>query len=217
MPIIHDKKAIFIHIPKTGGKSLTEILFPNGRPPNRLKYLEGPLVIPKYGQRHLSHLPYVIVKELIGIDAWDSYWKFAFVRNPWDRTVSNYFYLQQKFPKHEHPMLKFTHTSTFPEFIKALEKTLFIRDQFAQWGKDHFIPQYEYIWDGTNLVVDFCGRFENFNTDVDIILSKLKIKAEIPFKNSSKHLPFQEYYTPELINTVGELYQKDVDLFGYEF
>src|SRR5258707_7699115 len=65
-------RCIFIHIPKTAGTSLSQALF----------------------GRHSRHIPY-IEYEKGNPRKFRQYFKFTFVRNPWDRLVSTYFFLKQ--------------------------------------------------------------------------------------------------------------------------
>ena len=73
--ILHPCKATFIHIPKTGGTSITKWLEKNFKTDNRRKH------------GYLSHAE-AIWKDLG--------WTFSIVRNPFDRIASSYFY-QKKF------------------------------------------------------------------------------------------------------------------------
>jgi hypothetical protein len=62
-------RCIFIHIPKTAGASIALSLF--NEPPRHVHYRDFEIANP---------------------DKFRRYFKFAFVRNPWDRLVSSYFY-----------------------------------------------------------------------------------------------------------------------------
>jgi chondroitin 4-sulfotransferase 11 len=76
-PSFHSKKCIFVHIPKTAGTSVTDALFGTPRPRHRpLQWYEG-----------------------MEPELYKEYFKFAFVRNPWDRLVSGYHYVVNKKPK----------------------------------------------------------------------------------------------------------------------
>src|SRR6185312_6788568 len=68
-----ETRSIFVHIPKTGGVSLTNSL---------------------YGNRAGRHATLGTYQVVFPARAFYSYFKFAFVRNPWDRLYSAYRYLQ---------------------------------------------------------------------------------------------------------------------------
>ena len=69
--ISHKHKFIFTHIPKTGGTSITRALNPNAGIKNK----------------PLKEMP---LKDK------EDYFKFTFVRNPWDRAVSMFFFRQKR-------------------------------------------------------------------------------------------------------------------------
>ncbi|MFO8053169.1 MAG: sulfotransferase family 2 domain-containing protein [Candidatus Omnitrophota bacterium] len=78
MLISHTYKFIFLHIPKTAGSSVAATLKRNL---NKNDLLLCP------------HTKAVRLK-LTAKDKWKDYFKFTFVRNPWDRMVSAYFFLR---------------------------------------------------------------------------------------------------------------------------
>ena len=67
---------IYIHIPKTGGMSIETILGAD------IKELHNKSIKIKHGYPTDWNYP----------KYWEKYYKFTFVRNPWDRVVSSYFY-----------------------------------------------------------------------------------------------------------------------------
>src|SRR5690606_31345973 len=95
--ISHKLKIIFIHIPKCAGSSVKDYYFNkpklDWRQPN-YELLYG--WCPKR-RIHLQHATpkELIETELIPKEIWDSYFKFAFVRNPWDRAYSDYLWIQK--------------------------------------------------------------------------------------------------------------------------
>jgi hypothetical protein len=131
-----------------------------------------------------------------------NYFKFCFVRNPWQRTVSAWEYLiHQKWAN----MKQF---STFEIFIKNMPS------RFA-----HLKPQCDWICDNNqNVIVDFIGRFENLQEDFNIICDKIGIpKQKLPHKNKTKHKHYTEYYDDETREIVAKKFAKDIEYFNYEF
>ena len=69
--ISDEYKAIFTHIDKTGGSSITSMLNNGGREETKYKHR--------------------ILSEMINDDN-KNYFKFAFVRNPYERVLSKYYH-----------------------------------------------------------------------------------------------------------------------------
>lgn len=135
---------------------------------------------------------------------WNDCFKFAFVRNPWDRMVSSWSYCKSK----TNSSIKFEEFVTQYPFQKV----------FWDW---HTQPQYIHLTDETTgeLIVDFVGKLENLKEDLDKIKKILKIDKELrlPVVNKSKHESYKEYYTKELVEIVANIFYEDVNRFGYEF
>jgi len=132
--------------------------------------------------------------------------KFTIVRNPFDRVVSAFHYLQ------EH----------HPETISADENFVdFIKTRFSKYGVEidrHFHHQYPNIIFNGNIFVDYIGRFENLKDDWKTIASKIDCSQELPHINKSKHEPYQTYYDDkECFEIVSSVYKKDIELLEYSY
>ena len=195
------RKFIFVHIPKTGGQSLYTNLGgwtsvkPHGFDRGLKKY------------RHHFTMSEYLEHGYLGGDKFELYFKFGFVRNPWDRILSEYKYALRIYSKFR--------ISNLRGFIKKY------------WGnsrrhstiKQHIRPQYEFLYntDG-NCMVDFIGRFENLQEDFNVVCDKIGIaRMELPHKNKSKHKHYTEYYDEETKQIVAEKYAKDIEMFGYKY
>jgi chondroitin 4-sulfotransferase 11 len=79
--------------------------------------------------------------------------------------------------------------------------------------------QLDYVGDESgNLLIDFVGCVENFETDIRKVLNTIGIEQEvIPRDNSSTHKHYSEFYTPEIEMIVREKFKGDIEFFGYEF
>lgn len=225
--ISHRFKCVFVHIPKTAGQSV-EHFFLNQHElswKEKDKLLQSKNTLPDKGPERLSHL---LASEYydcghINKSDYDNYFSFAFVRNPWERLVSEY--LHKKIDKKM--SLKDFVLKGWPE-----------ADSFSDKYR-HVIPQAEFLYDGAgNQLVDFIGRFENLQQDFDNVCHVLNLPdSRLPHKNSSysfrrlwtrrlRHLfrlnkrvkkHYSEYYDDELKSIVADIYAKDIALFGYEF
>ena len=189
--INHDKKIIFVHIPKTGGTSIESLFCASP-----LYGKEKHLMTHEYDTKHLK-----------------LYFKFSFVRNPWDRSLSYYFFRLKK----NYEM--FGHGDSFLNWIKFLGNC---RDNDY---KNNFFQFYlsiqnqsEFIFRNDYLMVDYVGKFENLQQDFNAICDKAKMsRRRLPHKNKSNHKHYTEYYDDETRQIVAEKYAKDIEYFGYEF
>ena len=88
---------------------------------------------------------------------YDSLFKFAFVRNPWDLQVSSYHHIQRERPH----LLK--EAETFDAFLRRK----FDPERPWQYHIDTSItPQSDYLVDlKGNLIVDFIGKYETLQQD----------------------------------------------------
>jgi len=130
--------------------------------------------------------------------------KFTIVRNPWDRVVSRFFFLQQI--RHRRLYKK----ETFSSFVKS---GLFIKSHID----NHIDFQYPKIFFNGGIFIDFIGRFENMKRDWRIISSVIGCNPKLPYLNESKHEPYQSYYDEETKAIVADYYRKDIELLGYSF
>lgn len=139
--------------------------------------------------------------------SWDDYFKFTFVRNPWDRVVSGYFY----FKNHPNP----------PTPYGQERKKLANENTFEWWVKnviDSKNSQYHGIHDGQNMLVDYIGKTETLQQDLDIILDKLHLpRVAVQCLNNSSHKHYTEYYDIKTAICVHNIFREDVDYFGYKF
>ena len=191
--INHRHSFIFIHINKCGGTTIDTVLGGGFR---------GHAKIRSYISRRR---------------AFSHYFKFAFVRNPWDRMVSFYHYqLQNRW--RSFPTLKSRARSgkddiSFDEFIK----TWMSKKNRGTSLNTHSCYSWLTDFEG-NLAVDFVGRFENFQQDFDFVCDKINFPRQpLLHENKSNHDHYTEYYNEETIQIVAERFAEDVEHFGYEF
>jgi hypothetical protein len=212
--ISHNHKCIFVHIPKTGGQSI-ELVFLKDLGLNwkaRLPLLMGPNPNRKIGPPRLAHLKaseYVRYRYL-SQELYEQYFKFAFVRNPWDRVTSLFRYLG------------YSKKVSFNIFVTKVLVPRLWKSQYWFVG-----PQYEYIYDDKgNLNVDYVGRLEHLESHFRHVEQRLGLSMGVSHANkssgkttSSTNHPkvFQEYYDAEMQEIVADLYRKDIELFGYAF
>ena len=187
--MVDDKlKFIFIHIPKCGGVSMYKAL-------NASRKDQGHA----YLCEHMS-------------DSNMDYFKFCFIRNPWDRFVSNYHYFK-KFGRDGKGDVKMgsivNQYDDFKSFTKGINNI-----PESKLTYNHFDPQYK--WFDNRL--DFIGRFEYIQKDFDTVCDKIDIpKIKLPHRNKSNHTHYTDYYDDETREIVAEKYAIDIEVFNYKF
>ena len=170
-------KVIFIHVIKTAGVSIASALNMKGTN---------------------NHSSASEIRKQVGEKIWNGYFKFTFVRNPFDKIVSQYHYNQRN---------NFTSKDlTFKEYVKEWS----LGKKISKFPQQHLF----YIDDK----LDFIGKFENLQEDFNVVCDKIGIpQQQLPHKNQSKHKCYTEYYDEETKQIVAEKYAKDIEYFGYKF
>lgn len=152
----------------------------------------------------------------INKEIWDGYFKFAFVRNPWDRLVSAFYHFKETnkdrvFSKLSKVCNKKGKYITFKEFVIACLVNKAIKNI-------HWEPQYLVVCDkDKNIILDHIARFERFDEEISFIFNKIKLDEKINHLNFSKHEHYTYYYDEETINIAEEYYKTDIEMFGYKF
>lgn len=155
-----------------------------------------------------------------------SYFKFAFVRNPWDRLVSCYL---NKLSEEDCPGMKYPASLSakvycgmpFSEFVEVVAETPDSRANL------HFRSQSSMIC-GTlggeerrHPLVDFVGRFENLQADFKVVAQRIGGGAGLQLGHlmrSNRNLrSYAEFYDGTLESLVSERYREDIGKFGYSF
>lgn len=188
-------KFIFIHVPKCCGSSIEKVLADDScilrgnTWPHNLK-LHYPL----------NHCTLNDIKESKVLHPnFDKFYSFTFVRNPFSRLVSEYFYLKDR--------LKLSND------IKKELIYLASQNKNGVMG-NHCMHQHKFINDKIN----FIGKFENLQEDFDIICDKIGIpQQQLPHHNKTKHKHYTEYYDDETREIVAQKYARDIEYFGYKF
>jgi len=211
--IFWNTNSVFIRVPKTGSTSILYSLLECSDECTEHQFnkvfdaLKPQFLYENYGDDP-NHVSYEVLnnntcegdRKLI-----NSFFKFAFVRNPFDRVVSIYKYMQQ------HDGIKCSENFVIPSDFKEFVSINLI-NHTAEDG----------IWfsDQTSQVIDcdFIGRFETLQSDFDIVCKKLGItRKSLPMKNRTSHKHYSEYYDEETVEIVARKYRADIIRFGYKF
>lgn len=186
-----DKKFIFIHIPKTAGSSM-ELVFG--------------------GCDHETIYDYNTNVNI------DNYYKFCFVRNPFDRLISSFF-------KDYERIISNYNIYYFSDFVYLLYDKLYENfippKNFNMFSYTNYfkiiqvIPQYLFISINNSIKMDFIGRFESITEHWNFLSKKFDFKQNITKFNSGKHDHYSVYYNNNLKKKVEKIYAKDFELFEY--
>ena len=186
--------ALFIHIPKSAGRSVVRGLF---------------------DVKSVEHAPADWYQQL-DPDKFERYFKFTFVRNPWDRAVSAYTYLCKggsPASKEDQYWANFANRfDSFDDFVSNwMSEENILRNAL-------FTPQVTFLKDTFGQVnMDFIGRFENLDADFNEVAEKLQITAQLPHLNQSRAEDYQTFYTPDSRDVIARLYAEDIAAFNYSF
>ena len=223
--INHDLKAIFIHNPKTGGSYISKILddFYNFRHISFVPDKNNPkLNKPQYFQEEDSLIKINgIINFKIGssefLDLTDmtheqlnSYYKFTFIRNPYDKIVSAFKFISNGYSS----------ICTFQEFIykkQNCKNNIFVHS---------FINQYDFLLDHNNkLDINFLGDFNNLNEELINVLKKLGVKEithgkliteNIKINHSLNTSYYYKYFNEETLKVVNMYFKNDFDKFHFK-
>lgn len=97
--ICRERNIIFVHIPKTGGSSIEDIIWGPDRRSRTEEQLWNARTHPgfnRYQSGSPQHLLATHIREEVGYDLFNRCFRFSFIRNPWDRTVSQYVYMKKR-------------------------------------------------------------------------------------------------------------------------
>lgn len=205
--ISHKHRCIFIHIPRSGGSSIEDVVWPE---PRREADLWMGFVSPhsnRYQTGGLQHLTARLVREVVGQRVFNEYFKFTFVRNPWDKAISQFAYLSQR--------------GDLRRFLGAPEGLSFsdYLDRIGSCAHVQWSPQYDFLYDEDGEpLVDFVGRFERLTEDARTVFERLGISCPVlPHTRASAHPPYATYYDDHARRRIQDLYAKDISEFNYHF
>ena len=215
--VLEPYKSIYFFIPKVACTSLKKVI-------------SDTLDIPPYDPSqpdsyiHLRNFPYIRKSK---IDKnYKMYFKFCFVRNPFDRIVSCY-------------SNKISQDKTLNnEWFSNGVARIFKKYKQAFWGgmrfenfltsvaniddnraDPHFRSQWTTVVDNkNNYLPDFIGKFENLQKDFAFVTKKIGFPVnELPHLLKSDHKNYRNYYNEKTITLVRQRYARDLEMFSYDF
>lgn len=214
MPISHKHKAIFVHIPKTGGVSLGKYLDIRRLTQNLYRHSKYSK-FQYYGMWYpLQHLPADIIKK-IHPDKFKKYYKFSFVRNPYNRILSLYLFTnKKKWEKMKNEGIEINDT-TLANISKNFEKWL---DKLIKTNDYRKLTQTRFLFEKNKLIVDEVFRFEDMESELKKLEQKFKLKFDYDNIHNSSTTMFdrKKLLTPKIKEKIYNFYKEDFDNFGYD-
>ncbi|MHB8911823.1 MAG: sulfotransferase family 2 domain-containing protein [Lysobacter sp.] len=207
MIISHQHRFVFTAIPKTGTHSVRQAL----REHLSADDLEqvGLFVDKRFPFEELAairhgHISLQQIRPFLGEEAFTSYLKFAFVRNPFDRFVSYCAFMTR------------ANGAFLANPQAVMRHVLFVAPPMQHVL---FRPQHSFLTDADGLLLsDTVGRVEEMQASYDALCERIGIAgASLGQVNSSRRGGYRDYYDQPLIDGVAALYRRDLELFGYEF
>lgn len=211
MIISPGRKFIFVHIPKTGGTSLAlaledramkdDILIgdtpKSQRRKGRLKHLNAPGRVWKHST----------LADMAGVVDPAAYFVVTLVRNPWDRMVSYYHWLQAQ--SFDNPAVTLAKAVEFSAFLNhPLTSASFAAHPFGS-----------YVTDAAG--VEHCqlfARLEHLAQDLAPLWAHLGFSCNVGRENASaRRRDWRAYYTDADAAHLGRICAEDVSRFGYRF
>jgi hypothetical protein len=213
MSIVISKKnkLIFFHLPKNGGTSVSDLLLRNEN--YYYSWVIFSKILKKFTRKnnfffdnfqnkiHLlsSHEPVKSIEEKISPQIFNTYFKFAIVRNPYSRFVSRYNYTK---------LISNINHLKFSEFVKQFIKFNMITDK-----------QYQFLLNKNGKIgVDKVFKLENINKDINEITSRININPNKFYRiNTSTYDDYKQYYDADTKKIVENFCKEDLDFFNYHF
>ncbi len=200
-------RCIFVHIPKSGGTSIEDVIWPLPRCESDLWMGFIDAYHNKYQTGGLQHLTAAQIRTEVGEMRFAAYWRFSIVRNPFDRLVSQYASMPKRPDLCE--FIGFAPDGDFSAYLDAIA-----RKPHVQW-----MSQVAFLTgDDGALLVDTLYRYETFAQGAVAIFARLGLAARhIPHANRGDRGPYQDYYGAAERRFVAEMFAADLARFGYRF
>lgn len=154
---------------------------------------------PRLGAYYYEHMPAWRIRELVGDNVWNSYFKFCVERNPWDKVVSYYLW------------------KVYGQQRKMLP--------FEQWiaRKTHRLPtDADLYFEGDTCLMDKVYEFKQLDDMIADLKTHTGIDIPTPLPREKTDIktdrqPYQSYYNDDTRERIAELFAREIALMGYEF
>ena len=207
-----DKKFLFSHPQKCGGSSIELAL------QRELKLNDEDHMV--YLHKHLGLSSVIEIIEKHGYDVKD-FFKFAIIRNPWDRMVSWYYMAKNVLIYH-----KLNDPNSPPAeiyFYKKIESMNFQDFCVFQYDEpiNRLVPTEELLCHNGEFLMDFVIQFDHIKEGFDYCMQKIGFTnmklPHVEFNTHRPKVPYQSYYNNKTKDIIGKQFKFDIDFFGFTF
>jgi len=210
-------KAIYLFIPKVACTSIKKLIADT---------LEIPPYDPSKPDSYIHKRNFPYAKKHRIYDDYRGYFKFCFVRNPFDRLVSCYSNKISRDKDLDNEWFNKGVARIFKKYKKLFWGGMGFEDFVASVARipdaqadSHFRSQWLATVDNNNKpLADFIGKFENLQEDFASVSQKIGFPAlQLPHLLKTDRKNYRQYYTSRSIENVQQRYARDFELFQYDF
>ncbi|GBF80254.1 sulfotransferase family 2 domain-containing protein [Aphanothece sacrum] len=148
-----------------------------------------------------NHISAREIKNWLNDEIWYEYFKFCFERNPYDRIISLYYHYISYLPEKDEKM-------TLSDFINS--DLIF---GLRKWGFDIYTIDKEIVVDQVYLYENLEQEIENIRLQLNLPEMLLLPKAKGQYRQDKK--TSTTTLTKEEIKKISQLFEKEIQLFGY--
>lgn len=146
-----------------------------------------------------NHMPARELKPLLGDAVWNSYYKFCFERNPWDRLVSQYYWKNQHMPR-----------PSISEFLRAGGA-----EGLKEKGRGVYTIDNQVVVDKIYLFEDMQNAIADIQTKLQLPEALVLPNAKGGFRQDRRH--YSQILTAEEKAFIETLFQQEIAMLGYQF
>lgn len=218
MIVSHRHKFIFMHLGRTGGRSLTMALAKHCGPDDVISTVSGRCGQNEDGIRR--HAPASEIRRQVGEDVWNEYFTFTIERNPWDKILSRYWVYAGREDKKRYKRV-YENIAGRPLTFQQWFSMRVWQGRLLGLGHIRFPRHYGCYVENGRQTVDFIGRFESREQHLALLAERLRLPIDtsvwIGSKSRRDRAPYTEHYSPAMRRVVEKVFHRDNEFLGYQF
>lgn len=210
MIVSHEHKFIFVKTQKTAGttieiglskfcgeRDVVTKISPRDEKTRKDLGFTGPQNYSEH--KFVNHTPSITIREKLGEDIWRDYFTFTFERNPFDRVISQFYWVQKK-------------KKILPD----------INEHICNSMKPSKLSNWSLYTDSSGVAVDFVGRYENLIEDLRCIKKKTGLQEELTLVSAKGHIRKDRRHYSKVLNAqsracIEKACAREIEEFGYHW